>query len=63
MSTLRLTCTVSGDMSKITGRARDRIASAATAAMRDAANQLKAKGRAAIAARGDARKTLDDWDR
>jgi hypothetical protein len=49
---LRLTCTVSGDMSKITGRARDRIAAAATAAMRDAANQLKTKGRAAIAAGG-----------
>jgi hypothetical protein len=49
---LRLTCVVSGDMDKITGRARDRIAAAATSAMRDAANQLKVKGRAAIASGG-----------
>lgn len=50
MSDLRLTCVVSGDMSKVTGHARDRIAAAATSAMRDAANQLKTKGRSAISA-------------
>ena len=48
--TLRLTCVVEGDMDKITGRARDRIARAATDAMRQAAGELKSKGRAAIAA-------------
>jgi hypothetical protein len=50
MSDLRLTCVVHADMQKITGRARDRIAAASTSAMRDAANQLKTKGRAAIGA-------------
>ncbi len=49
MSDLRLTCVVNADMSKITGHARDRIAAASTAAMRDAASELKTKGRAAIA--------------
>jgi hypothetical protein len=49
---LKLTCVVSGDMDKITGRARDRIAKAATDAMRQAAGELKSKGRAAIASGG-----------
>lgn len=48
MSDLRLTCVVNADMSKITGRARDRIAAASTAAMREGARELKAKGRAAV---------------
>jgi hypothetical protein len=48
--TLRLTCIVDADFDKITGGAKDRIAKAATDAMRTAAVELKSKGRSAIAA-------------
>jgi hypothetical protein len=50
--TISLTCIVDADMDKITGKARDRIAKAATGAMRQAASDLKTKGRSAMGGMG-----------